>query len=163
MLKAHFESLLHDVNRACQDYYGERLTSLAVFGSVARATMRPDSDIDLLLVADPLPDGRMARVGEFEAVERAIAPALQAATKSGLYTTLSPVFKTSEELQRGSFLFLDLADQARILYDRDNVLKDYLADLTKRLNTMGAKRVYKGGGYYWVLKPDLKPGEEITL
>jgi predicted nucleotidyltransferase len=32
--------------------------SLAVFGYVARGTMGLDSDIDLLIVADGLPDGR---------------------------------------------------------------------------------------------------------
>ncbi len=44
--------------------YGPRLISLAVFGSAARGTARPDSDIDLLIVADPLPRGRMKRIAD---------------------------------------------------------------------------------------------------
>ncbi len=31
------------------------------------------------------------------------------------------------------------------------------------LGTMGARRVYKGGGYYWLLKPDRKPTEVIEM
>jgi predicted nucleotidyltransferase len=53
---------------ACRQAYGDRLISLVLFGSVVRGTMRADSDVDLLLVAAPLPRGRMARVREFEVV-----------------------------------------------------------------------------------------------
>lgn len=163
MLQESFESLLSLILLACRRVYGERLVSLAVFGSVARGTMGPDSDIDLLLVIDPLPDGRMARVGEFDAVESELAPSLDAAWRSGVRTSLSPVFKTPAELRQGSLLFLDLPDQARILYDRGDTLGGYLQDLAGRLAAMGARRIYKGGGYYWLLKPDRKPGEVIEL
>lgn len=59
-LKATFDHPLDVVERSCEAFYGDRLVSLAVFGSTARGTMRPDSDIDLLLVVDPLPDGRLS-------------------------------------------------------------------------------------------------------
>src|SRR3972149_6108880 len=75
MLKEQYDRLLDEVQAACHAVYGVRLASLAVFGSVARGTMRPDSDVDLLLVADPLPAGRMARMDEFSAVEGRVAPA----------------------------------------------------------------------------------------
>jgi hypothetical protein len=35
--------------------------------------------------------------------------------------------------------------------------------LRRRLKALGARRVRLGGGYYWLLKPDLKPGETIPL
>lgn len=163
MLKKYFEDIIAAVCQHCQAFYGERLVSLAVFGSVARGTMRADSDIDLLLVADKLPRGRMARVAEFSPVEEAVAESMERAARAGINTILSPVFKTPEEVQYGSPLFLDMTDQAWILFDRDDFLADYLTDLKARLNAMGAKRVYRGGGYYWLLKPDLQPGEEIKL
>lgn len=163
MYREGFERILAALPAACEAVYGGRLLSLAVFGSVARGTMRPDSDIDLLLVADPLPAGRMQRRAEFDAVEARLAASLAEARADGVQTILSPVFKTPEELRQGSFLFLDLTDQARILRDRGGLLRDYLADLAARLRAMGARRVYKGGGYYWVLKPDYKPGDRIEL
>lgn len=163
MYRHGFERVLAALPAACEAVYGDRLVSLAVYGSVARGTMRPDSDIDLLLVADPLPAGRMERMAEFDAVERQLAGTFAEARAHGVQTILSPVFKTPEELRQGSFLFLDLTDQARILHDRGGVLRDYLADLAGRLRAMGARRVYKGGGYYWILKPDYKPGDRIEL
>ncbi len=43
------------------------------------------------------------------------------------------------------------------------VLSRYLRDLSARLEALGARRVHKAGGYYWILKPGLKPGEDISL
>jgi len=162
-LHSGFREILQAVRDAGERVYGERLVSLAIFGSVARGSMRADSDIDLLIVADHLPDGRMARVREFGQVESLVADVLQRAKGAGINTILSPVFKTREELQRGSLLFLDMTDQAEILYDRGAALRRYLDDFAFRLQKMGAERVRSGGGYYWRLKPDLKPGEKILL
>ena len=55
-IAARYEELLSAVLDACQTAYADRLVALAIFGSVGRGTMRHDSDIDLLVVVDPLPD-----------------------------------------------------------------------------------------------------------
>jgi predicted nucleotidyltransferase len=65
-----FGRLTGSVLDACRTHYGARLVSLAVFGSVGRGTPRPDSDVDLLIVAADLPRGHTARVEEFFAIER---------------------------------------------------------------------------------------------
>jgi len=51
----------------------------------------------------------------------------------------------------------------RILFDREGFLEGYLETLKNKLTNLGARKVRFGGGYYWILKPDLKPGEEISL
>ena len=163
MLRETFEHLLRQILTACRAHYGDRLVSLAVFGSVARQTQRPDSDIDLLLVVDGLPDGRMPRVREFDAVERAVETELVKAAAAGVHTRLSPIFKTSTELDIGSPLLLDMVEDARILFDQDATLQRRLERLRDRLVELRARRIRKGGGYYWQLKPDFKRGDEIQL
>ena len=69
MLKEKFRELEHRVLSEIMAYYGERLISVVLFGSVARETQRFDSDIDLLIIALGLPSGRMKRVKEFSIVE----------------------------------------------------------------------------------------------
>lgn len=73
-MHAIYNELVAAVTDACQRHYGSRLISLAVFGSVGRGTPGPDSDIDLLVVADPLPQGRLARSDDFAAVDATLAP-----------------------------------------------------------------------------------------
>jgi hypothetical protein len=53
--------------------------------------------------------------------------------------------------------------EVRVLYDRQEFLERYLEGLRQRLRVLGARRVRKGGGYYWLLKPDYRPGDKIQL
>lgn len=163
ILKKIFENIIECLKTSCLDVYGKRLISLCVFGSVAAGTMRPDSDIDLLVVCEPLPRGRIARVQEFETVDRLCEGVLKMAVQQGVTTTFSPHIKTPEEVHHGSPLFLDMTDTVKILYDRQGFLDGYLKGLKERLSRLGARKVPFGGGYYWILKPDLKSGEEISL
>ena len=163
MLREQFEALLSDILAACHTTYGDRLVSLAVFGSVARHTQRPDSDIDLLLVVDDLPNGRIPRVREFEPVEQQLEAAMGDAAAHGIHTRLSPLFKTPAELEIGSPILLDMVEDARLLFDRDQVLARRLERLRQRLVELRARRIRKGGGYYWQMKPDFKPGDIIEL
>jgi predicted nucleotidyltransferase len=39
-----------ELKQALQDFYGERLAGLYLYGSYARGDFRPDSDVDLLLL-----------------------------------------------------------------------------------------------------------------
>jgi predicted nucleotidyltransferase len=162
-LRTAFSHLADRLQEECVRHYADRLVSVVLYGSTARGTMRPDSDIDVLIVADPLPEGRMARMSEFDVVEQALAGDLVEAAAGGIHTYLAPVFKTPTEVQHGSPLFLDMTLEARILFDRDDFIAGYLDGLRSRMRQLGSRRVQFHGGYYWVLKPDLKPGEEIVL
>jgi predicted nucleotidyltransferase len=140
---------------ACQAHYGDRLWTLAVFGSVGRGTARSDSDLDCLIVADGLPAGRMARVADFEAVESMLPePTRQ---------RLSPIFKTRPEVEAGSPLFLDMTTDARLLFDREGFFHERLERLRARLESLGATRHWLGSAWYWDLKPSYRPGDVIEL
>ncbi|KYH30429.1 nucleotidyltransferase family protein [Neomoorella mulderi] len=161
MYLQEFYRALEIVSAAVQEVYGNRLVSLAVFGSVARGTPRPDSDIDLLVVADNLPKGRLKRMAEFNRVEEIVQR--RAAGFKHIRPDLSPVIKEKQEVLAGSLLFLDLVEDAKIYYDRENFLTLYLTGLKEKLKHLGARRVYHGGAWYWVLKRDYTPGEVIEI
>ena len=162
-LIAQYEVLQMQLLAACQQVYGARLRSVAVFGSVGRGTPRPDSDIDVLIVADDLPNGRLRRAAEFRAVEAALVPHLAEARSAGLAPEWSPVFKTPAEIAQGSPLLLDMTEDARILYDREDFLRQALADFEARLRRLGARRIWRGSAWHWDLKPDYKVGEVFEL
>lgn len=162
--KKIYQDLVKKVLELSKVYYQNRLVSFVIFGSVARDSFRPDSDIDILIVAEKLPKGRVKRVEEFEKnIERKLEFELKALYKKGIYPYFSPIFKTKEEVLRGSWLFLDMVFDAKILYDKDDFFKNFLFSLKEKLKKIGAKRIFKGNAWYWVLKPDYKVGDIIDI
>jgi len=160
---AVFDRALQRLLEACQRHYDRRLVALAVYGSAGRYTMRTDSDLDFVVVAEPLPDGRLRRVADFEPVEEAMAPVLDACALDGVHTSLSPIFKTPDEIRRHSPLMLDMTQDARILFDRNGFLQRELRALGAQLDSLGARRVWQENAWWWDLKPDLQAGEVIAL
>jgi len=162
-LNQHFERLVGDLLEACRQHYADRLVSVVVYGSVGRGVPGPESDLDVLIVADGLPRGRIGRVTEFLRVESQLASRLAEMRAAGLAPEVSPVFKTPEEARSGSPLFLDMVEDGRILFDRERFMQDALNRLRSRLEALGARRIWRGNAWFWDLKPDYKPGEVFEL
>lgn len=162
--RKEYYKLVEKLKEIAIDFYGDRLISIVIFGSVAKDTFRPDSDIDVLIVAKDLPNGRIKRVSEFvENIENKLSEDIRMMAKNNIYPYISPIFKTIEEVKLGSPLFLDMTEDVNILYDRDNFFQNYISDLKTRLSKLGSKKIAFKGGYYWLLKPDYKPGDIIEL
>jgi len=163
MLKEKFQELENQLLSGIKSLYGDRLVSVAVFGSVARGTQNFDSDIDVIIIVNNLPGGRMKRIREFEVVEEGITPFLKGLQKEGINTDISAILKTPQEAESGSPLFLDMVEDARILFDQGDFFSKILKRLKNQLNRLGARRIWRGNAWYWVLKPDFKPGEVFEL
>ncbi len=163
MIRENFKKLSKRILKEVKSDYKEKLITLAIFGSVARERMNSESDIDLLIIAENLPEGRMKRIRQFDRIEKKLEPDLAIMQKKRIYTCFSPMFKTPEEVKRGSPLFLDMVFDLKILYDKNDFFWNYLADFKKRLDKLGAKRIVQGERWYWILKPDYKWGEVLEI
>jgi hypothetical protein len=142
---------------------GERLVSVALFGSVARGTVDARSDIDLFVVVRDLPKGAFRRREVAEATREAMLPELNPLWEAGIYADFVEVLRTPEEAERFHLLYLDMADEALLLYDRDGFMEERLERVRARMEELGTTRRRIGNVTYWDLKPDLKPGEVIRL
>jgi len=162
-LRESFEKIQKGLVKEAKRFYGRRLISIVLYGSAARGTQRFDSDLDCLLVCKTFPKGRMRRMKEFEKVEDSLGSLLDDMKRKGVMITLSPIFKTPDEVERGSPLFLDMVEDALILHDKDDFFARRLARLRERLEALGAKRIWRGNAWYWDLKPDFRPGEIFDL
>ncbi|NIN92467.1 MAG: nucleotidyltransferase domain-containing protein [Candidatus Aenigmarchaeota archaeon] len=163
MLKERFKEVENRLLSEIEQFYADRLISVALFGSVARETQGFDSDIDVLIIAKGLPHGRIRRIREFESVEKKVEPFLKSLRKERINTYISAIIKSPEEAEKGSPLFLDMVEDSKILFDRDNFFSGLIAQLRARLKALGAKRVWKGSAWYWILKPDIKAGEVFEV
>ena len=158
-----YDMFLEALKNELKLFYGERLISAVVFGSVGRRTPNYNSDVDILIISEKLPAGRIKRVKEFGLIEERLEPLIHSLKDCGINTYISPVIKTPEEVWAGSPLFLDMTLDAQILIDKDGFFARELENLRKRLNILGSKRIHRGNAFFWDLKPDYKPNEDIII
>ncbi len=141
----------------------ERIVSVVLFGSVARGEARPSSDIDLLIIAEPLPAGQFARKALFADADAVFEADLTAAAHAGIDGRLARIVRTPREARRFIPLYLDLTEDAVLLHDRDAFFANVLESVRGSLRRLGARRVREGSTWYWDLKPDFKPGDTFEI
>lgn len=161
--KEEFKHFIKVLTDSIISHYGDTLLSIVLFGSQARGTQRPDSDIDLLIVLRNAPKSRLARTEEFLKIEESLENYLSDLRKKGINTFINSVIKTEEEIRAGSLLLLDMTEDALILFDRDSFMENVLKSLGRKLEKYGAKRIWRGDSWYWLLKFDPSKGEMIEL
>lgn len=114
-------------------------------------------------MCEKLPEGRFERADKSIIIEEKIAFDIRQLRKKGYYAFLSIIFKTKDEARKIVPLYIDMVEDAKILFDRDNFFTNVLEGLRSRLNELGSRRVWKENGWYWILKPDYKYGEVFEI
>lgn len=117
----------------------------------------------MLVVCRALPSGAFRRQEVLEPVRESVQAELDRLWEQGCYADFTAVIKTEMEAQRTHLLYLDMTEEAVILFDRGGFFAGVLARVRERLRELGARRRQLGGVRYWDLKPDFKPGEVIVL
>lgn len=139
-----------------QARWGEQLVSVVLFGSWARGDARAESDIDLLVISKHFPRSRLDRHRDIFEAAKAVSP--------DFATRVSVMPLTPEEARVTKPFYLGMLTAHVVLYDRGAFFTMLLTRLQQRLAALGAERRVDADGYeYWLLKPDLKPGETVEL
>jgi len=156
-----YRELLDDLLSKFKNVCGDNLVSLVLYGSLARGDFRNDSDIDLLLIFEKLPKEKFLRQRFFIEIEKEIS--FEEFYEKGYYPTFSPILKTTKEAKFLSPLYLDMVDDAIILFDKNSFFQNILEILKARLSELGAIKKKIGDKWYWDLKPNYKFGDEIRI
>jgi predicted nucleotidyltransferase len=162
-IKEPYKFLLERLLELISARLGDNLVSVVVYGSVARGSPKKDSDIDILIVADSLPESRMKRQELFLEIESPIEPIINDLWDKGFYTDFSPIILSVNEALRIRPIYLDMVEDAVILYDKNGFFSKVMDRLRGRLKELDARRVWVGDRWYWVLKPDIKFGEVVDI
>ncbi|MBI4391495.1 MAG: nucleotidyltransferase domain-containing protein [candidate division NC10 bacterium] len=143
--------------------WGENLVSVVLYGSAARGTARRDSDIDVLVIAERLPQRWHERLDLFRKAGEVLEPERRKLREEGYWVDFSPLVWTREEAQHTSRLYLDMTLEEGILFDRGGFFAGVLSRLRERLARLGAVRRQVGRKWYWDLKPDYRYGEIFEI
>lgn len=139
--------------------------SIVAFGSVARGEESRRSDVDIIVVSEAFPESYSARLDMLAPVFQEVRSkeSYMQLRKYGYYLSFSAVPYRPADLIDTPPLLLDVTQDGLILYD-DGLMREKLSEVRERLRELGSKRVRtQSGKWYWVLKPDFKPGEVIEI
>ena len=152
------------VAKLVEGFWG-RLVSLIIFGSLAAGRAKAKSDVDLLIVAEGLPEKYSDRLRLWRrAVSGLEAERLRLWRERGIYPLIDPILLTPEEAGRIQPFYLDLLDTSIIVYDRGGFMQGVLERLRARVRELGSIKVeLPDGSWYWVVKPDASLGEVINV
>lgn len=146
-----------------QEGMKDNLLSVTLYGSVARGSARPESDIDLLI---------LYRKGEIDVDSVYVNSALQSDESqeyqrfynNGIYGEISPLFMTLAEIRNNPLILLDMMEEGIILFEQDKCFTDLLEKMRIETKKLGSRKVnLPDGSWYWELKPSWQPGELIEV
>lgn len=143
-----FERLGQELTQRYVEAFGSNLVALAFFGSWARGEEKEWSDIDLLLIAQELPDD------PFERRWLVQKPILGLSERS-----ISILARTVEEFSEDiSPLHLDLGLDAIVFHDPQGFLTQRLRRVRDLIEKAGLVREKEAGGFAWRWRNPPPPG-----
>lgn len=164
-LLSEYRELAEEYTRVVKELFGERLVSICFFGSVVTRKATPESDIDVLIIAEKLARDIGSRIEETMPVREKLrrSEAYRKLRLQGRSAFISEILLTTDEANTHPPIFLDMTEDAYIVYDKGGFFEGVLEDVRRRLKRLGAVKVKAKKGYYWILKPDAKPGEVVEI
>jgi len=117
--KKVFSRVIRDLRDWAISVYGERLVALVIFGSVARDTHSPESDIDLLIILKEKKSPSEEYEFYFDKIDSRL--------NFPFPIVINPIFLSSDELSPELSFLWDT--EFIILFERDNFFQKFLENL----------------------------------
>ena len=164
-LQRYILTLANKIVEILRESYKERLTSVCLFGSSVRGTLRDGSDIDFLVVIKEVKRSYHKRIKEIIPLLDDIRATQEYHEVEKFKLNLEPCFLvfTADEIKDHPPILLDISQEGIILFDKENFLRKQLTQVRETLARLGSSKKITPHGHYWMLKPDIKPGEIINI
>lgn len=128
------------------------LVGVLQFGSTIKSPLKKETDLDLFLIFETLPQNRMEQFDLTLDVEDHLNHELKKIKDHNIQVSF--IVKSVDQLDHLSSFYLDFIDTSKIWYDPQNHLKKLLINITNWINQNGSYKVKRGSLWYWVYSPD---------
>ena len=128
-------SVLQDTMARAHRLLGERLVSVVLYGSRARGDARPDSDFDLLIIADSLPDEKQRRELALDITEVGFDYGLP------VQVLLVTPEEAEQAVATGAPLMFEIYDAHRLVYDQEDFFRHLTERFASQLRTWRARKI----------------------
>lgn len=140
--KKYYYSIIKEIKKRILYFYKDNLIALVIFGSVAKDTFSPESDIDILIILNKIKGSYIDFSEYYNNIETNLNT-LKKAKKEKLNITINPIFKEKDKLTINTpYLW---KNKFMILYDRGEFFKNFVENLRnyeKRLISQDNKIPY---------------------
>ncbi len=160
-----YSNLLTDFGAELRKRFGDSISSIVLYGSVARGTARKDSDVAVCIIFKKLTQSRYKRILLIFSLLKELRERESFITlyRDGYVPEISPLLYTNREVQDTKLIFLDMVGEGVVLY-YDGTWAAKRHSLMETMKLLGTKKVMlENNEYYWILKPGLRLAEEVVL
>jgi len=132
------------------------IRAILLFGSTARGEATDRSDIDLLILHEGMPVSNLIERRRilYRAVVERVGDVFEAVT------LIDMEFRDFVNPRVVTPLLLNIYWDAVVVFDRTELLEEFLRRVRRRIEESGLRRIRDGRAYYWILP---KPMERVRI
>ncbi len=147
------------------EHFRDELLGIVWYGSSVRGEFSKESDIDFILVFKRIDSVTKIYEKLTKIVHEDILKTeeFKYLDKRGYLAYPSFYVMSLGEFKEHPPILLDPVVEGKILFEKDNIISKEFEKIRKKLKKLGAKRIKVFGDYCWILKPNIKKGEEIEI
>jgi len=153
-----YHNLALNLLRELHFNYTQSLTSVILFGSIARGRETKMSDFDVLVISD-FSTPYLSRIEELTKMEykSSIGKELSWLKNHGVFTHISWFPLSWNEAKVTRPLYFDLVEDAVPLYDKERFFEKIISNVKLKMLEKNSRRVWIGKNkWYWVIDPNVK-------
>lgn len=134
-----------------KENFSQKLSSIGIYGSLARNEAKKDSDIDFFVIFKDLPDSLIDRLKSLRKIDtsKEIQEELKFLNLNSIYPRFSyhPIKITELGL---NFFTIDIVFDLKVIYDSFNVLSDFIFEVNKKIWEHKIQRKYLDKNRYYL-------------
>lgn len=131
----NIDNLLKELQETLDKEFKNNFTGMVLFGSYAKKTQKPNSDLDLILTFKRLPENKIERTELiYDIIDN---------LEDKYKIEINPITTQENELGK-SILLLEICDYAKIIVDKNNKIKKLFKSITDDYKKGFVKKLWYG-------------------